>query len=238
MAAGGGPADWDVHDVKQARATQRDHHSRRLILVLVFVVALLAFLALAYFAQGGVPNSLDAQVHSFVDAHRSGALSAFFKGYTGLGQWFVLAAVALAAIAVLAATARRREAVFLFIVMTASLFLNVGLKLVFERGRPPADQALVYASGYALPSGHSMSSATLALALVVIAWPTRWRVPAIALAAVFTLLMGMSRIYLGVHWLTDVLAGWTMAVAIVTGTVLVMDLVGDAWARRKRARNA
>lgn len=225
--------------VRYSAAMKRDPHSRRLILALVFVIALLAFLALAFLARESGPDGLDAQVHSFVGAHRGDALSVFFKGYTDLGQWFVLAPAALAAIAVLTATARRREAVFLFIAMTASLLLDVVLKLAFARSRPPLDQALVRVSGYSFPSGHSMSSATLALALVVIAWPTRWRAPATVLAATFALLMGASRIYLGVHWLTDVLAGWAMAVAVVAGTVLVVDLVDHARAaRRKSAEKA
>jgi len=207
---------------------RRDPHSRRLILALVCAVAVLAFLALAFLARGSGPDSLDAQVHTFVGAHRTDALSAFFKGYTGLGRWFVLAAAALAAIAALTATARHREAVFLFAAMTAALLLDIALKLAFARSRPPLDQALVQAGGYSMPSGHSMSSATFALALIVIAWPTRWRVPATVLAATFALLMGVSRIYLGVHWLTDVLAGWAMAVAVVSGTLLIMDLMDDA----------
>ena len=213
---------------------RRDPHSRRLILALVCAVAVLAFLALAFLARGSGPDSLDAQVHTFVGAHRTDALSAFFKGYTGLGRWFVLAAAALAAIAALTATARRREAVFLFAAMTAALLLDIALKLAFARSRPPLDQALVQAGGYSMPSGHSMSSATFALALIVIAWPTRWRVPATVLAATFALLMGVSRMYLGVHWLTDVLAGWAMAAAVVTGTMLIMDLVDDARVARSK----
>ena len=213
---------------------RRDPHSRRLILALVCAVAVLVFLALAFLARGSGPDSLDAQVHTFVGAHRTDAPSAFFKGYTGLGRWFVLAAAALAAIAALTATARRREAVFLFAAMTAALLLDIALKLAFARSRPPLDQALVQAGGYSMPSGHSMSSATFALALIVIAWPTRWRVPATVLAATFALLMGVSRIYLGVHWLTDVLAGWAMAAAVVTGTMLIMDLVDDARVARSK----
>lgn len=218
---------------------KRDPRSRRLTLALVFVVALLTFLALAFLARGSGPDGLDAQANSFVSAHRTDAMSTFFKDYSGLGRWFVLAAAALAAIVALTATARRREAVFLFAVMVASPLLNVTLKLAFARSRPPLDQALVSAGGYALPSGHAMSSATFALALVVIAWPTRWRVPVTIIAATFALLMGASRIYLGVHWLTDVLAGWALAVAVVSGTALVMDVVRDARAaRRKRAETA
>jgi len=140
----------------------------------------------------------------------------------------VLAAAAVVAVAALAASARRREAAFLLIAMVAELLLNLALKSAFARARPPAAEALVHAGGYAFPSGHAMASATFALALAAIAWPTRWRWPAALLAAAFALLMGASRIYLGVHWLTDVLAAWAMAVAVVTGTELGLEICEDA----------
>jgi membrane-associated phospholipid phosphatase len=207
---------------------------RKSLLALVLVAAGAVFVALALVAGLGSPSGLDTQVHTWVGGHRSAALTTFFTKYTGLGQWFVLAAAAVVAIAALTASARRREAAFLFIAMVAELLLNVALKSAFARARPPAAEALVHAGGYAFPSGHAMASATFALALVVIAWPTRWRVPVALLAAAFALLMGASRIYLGVHWLTDVLAGWAMAVAIVAGTELGMELAEDARAERRR----
>jgi membrane-associated phospholipid phosphatase len=197
----------------------------------VIVAAIVVFIALALIARPGGPGGLDAQVHGWVGDHRSDALTTFFARYTGLGQWFVLAAAAVAAGAALTASARRREAAFLLIAMAAELLLNLALKSAFARTRPPAAEALVHAGGYAFPSGHSMASATFALALAVIAWPTRWRVPAALLAAAFALLMGASRIYLGVHWLTDVLAGWAMAVAIVSGTELGLEIYEDAHRR-------
>ena len=207
---------------------------RKSLLALVLVAAGAVFAALALLAHPGSPSGLDTQVLAWVGGHRSAALTTFFTKYTGLGQWFVLAAAAVVAIAALTASARRREAAFLFTVMVAELLLNLALKSAFARSRPPSGEALVHAGGYAFPSGHAMASATFALALVVIAWPTRWRVPAALLAAAFALLMGASRVYLGVHWLTDVLAGWAMAVAVVTGTELGLEIYEDARAERRR----
>ena len=200
----------------------------------MLVAAVAVFAALAPVARAGGAGGLDAQVHAWVGGHRSDAFTTFFTRYTGLGQWFVLAAAAGVAIVALTASARRREAAFLLIAIVAELLLNVALKAAFARSRPPAAQALVHAGSYAFPSGHAMASATFALALVVIAWPTRWRLPAALLAAAFALLMGASRIYLGVHWLTDVLAGWAMAVAVVAGTELGMELAEEARAARRR----
>jgi FMN phosphatase YigB (HAD superfamily)/membrane-associated phospholipid phosphatase len=182
-----------------------------------------------------MPTGLDERVNAFVAAHRSAALTTFFSGYTGLGQWLVLTAATATVLAALAWRARRRDALFLLIAMTLSPLLNLTLKHVFERARPAAESAVLSVNGYAFPSGHAMSSATFALALAVIAWPTRWRWPAAALAATFTLLMGLSRVYLGVHWLTDVLAAWVLAVAVVAATQVIVESAGAWRSRREQA---
>jgi membrane-associated phospholipid phosphatase/FMN phosphatase YigB (HAD superfamily) len=201
----------------------------------ILVAALLCFIALALLAHPSMPGGLDGRVSAFVAAHRSAALTTFFTAYTGLGRWFVLAAATAAVLAALARRARRRDALFLLIAMIVSPLLNLALKNLFERPRPPTASSLLSANGYAFPSGHAMSSATFALALAFIAWPTRWRWPAAALAATFALLMGVSRIYLGVHWLTDVLAGWVLAVAVVAVTQLIMESAGCRRSRREQA---
>jgi len=206
-------------------------HRRRLAATAVLAASLLCFFALAWFAAPGTPGSLDARVNAFVEAHRNAALTTFFSAYTGLGQWHVLTVATAAVLAVLVWRARRREAVFLLIAMTVSPLLNAALKLLFERVRPPAESAVLSVNGYAFPSGHTVSSAAFALALTVVAWPTRWRWPAAGLAGTFALLMGLSRVYLGVHWLTDVLAGWVLAAAVVATAWLIVE---SATARRSR----
>jgi FMN phosphatase YigB (HAD superfamily)/membrane-associated phospholipid phosphatase len=204
----------------------------------VFAAALLVFFGLALLAHPSMPGGLDARVNALVAAHRSAALTTFFTGYTGLGRWLVLAVATAAVLAALVRRARRRDALFLLIAMTVSPLLNLALKHLFERARPPAESAVLSVTGYAFPSGHAMSSATFALALAVIAWPTRWRWPAAALAATFALLMGLSRVYLGVHWLTDVLAGWVFAVAVVAATQLILEAAGAWRSRREQASHS
>ena len=204
----------------------------------VLVASLLCFFALALLAHPSTPSGLDGRVNAFAAAHRSAALTTFFTGYTSLGQWLVLTAATAAVLAALAWRARRRDAVFLLIAMIVSPLLNLALKHLFERVRPPAESAVLSVNGYAFPSGHAMSSATFALALAVIAWPTRWRWPAAGLAATFALLMGLSRVYLGVHWLTDVLAGWVLAVAVVAATQLIVESVTARRSRRSPEKRA
>jgi FMN phosphatase YigB (HAD superfamily)/membrane-associated phospholipid phosphatase len=219
-------------------ALSSDPSARRRLLApaAVLVASLLCFFVLALLAHPSTLGGLDARVNAIVEAHRTAALTTFFTGYTGLGQWLVLTAATVAVLAALAWRARRREAVFLLIVMAVSPLLEQALKHLFERVRPSAESAVLSVNGYAFPSGHAMSSATFALALAVIAWPTRWRWSAAGFAATFALLMGLSRVYLGVHWLTDVLAGWVLAVAVVAATYLIMESVTARRLRRSPKR--
>ena len=67
-----------------------------------------------------------------------------------------------------------------------------------------------------------MGSMTLACVLVLLAWPTRWRWPLLVVMSLFVALVGVSRIYLGVHYPSDILAGWSAA---LTWTVAIYLLV-------------
>lgn len=91
------------------------------------------------------------------------------------------------------------------------------LKHLFARDRPPLPDRLVALDSYAFPSGHAMMSAILACVLgaVVVRTvaPGIRRMGLLALLACYTLAVGISRVYLAAHWLTDVLAGWAFGVA-------------------------
>jgi len=94
-------------------ALSSDPGARRRLLApaAVLVASLLCFFALALLAHPSTPGGLDGRVNAIVEAHRAAALTTFFTGYTGLGQWLVLTAATVAVLAALAWRARRREAV-------------------------------------------------------------------------------------------------------------------------------
>src|SRR3546814_9961968 len=76
-----------------------------------------------------------------------------------------------------------------------------------------------------------MGSMTLAAVLVLLAWPTRWRWPVVAAMAVFVPMVGLSRVYLGVHFPSDILAGWAAALVWTTGAYLLLfRWKGRPWA--------
>jgi undecaprenyl-diphosphatase len=99
----------------------------------------------------------------------------------------------------------------------ATELLNLALKETFRRSRPSLFEEIATLHSYSFPSGHAMASAAAYGAVAVLVardCPSRAPV-AFAAAAVLALLIGASRIYLGVHWMTDVLAGWAAGLFVL-----------------------
>ena len=114
-----------------------------------------------------------------------------------------------------------RSATFAAVALGGSALANVLAKHLFARARPALWLSLAPETTYSFPSGHAMGSATLAAVLACLVWDTRWRWPVVVLGALFTLGVGLSRMYLGVHYPSDVLAGWSAAVAWTLGVRLI-----------------
>jgi undecaprenyl-diphosphatase len=121
------------------------------------------------------------------------------------------------AVAALLFCRKWREAEFLAVSGGGAALLNVCAKLVFSRQRPQLWETIVTESSFSFPSGHSIGSMSFALALSLLAWPTRWRWPVAIGAMSFAVAIGLTRLYLGVHYPSDVAAGWCAAFAWVGG---------------------
>jgi membrane-associated phospholipid phosphatase len=119
---------------------------------------------------------------------------------------------------------RRRwgDALFWALAVGGAALLNLAAKAAFGRVRPDLWMSIAPETTYSFPSGHAMGSMALTAALVVLLWPTRWRSLAIIGGALFTLLVGLSRVYLGVHYPSDILAGWAASLAWVIGVSVVL----------------
>lgn len=148
-------------------------------------------------------------------------LDGFFVLVSKIGYQGVVAIDVLIVLLVLAFR-RWREATFAAVAFLGSALLNVGAKQFFQRDRPTLWQSISPEGTFSFPSGHAMGSMTLAATVVLLAWPTRGRWPMIALMAAFILLVGYSRVYLGVHFPSDILAGWMAGAAWVVAAYLAL----------------
>jgi len=142
-------------------------------------------------------------------------VDAFFSTVSQFGYlWGVLPAD-VAILAYLIWRRSYRDGLFFGLSVVGSLLINLAAKNHFARDRPSLWTSITPEMTYSFPSGHAMGSMTLAAALVLLLWNTRWRWPALGGAVVFVVLVGLSRIYLGVHYPSDILAGWSAAAAWV-----------------------
>ncbi len=116
-------------------------------------------------------------------------------------------------VAVFAVRRRFRDAGFVFAALGGSMLLNMALRIAFARPRPTLWAPAEIQHSFGFPSGHAMADATLAVVVTALAWNGRWRWPVILLSTAFGLLVGASRIYNGVHYPSDVLAGWCAGVS-------------------------
>jgi undecaprenyl-diphosphatase len=151
---------------------------------------------------------------------------------TSLGGISVLALFASIAIAFLLIQRKRLSALLLVLGLAGGVALSEGLKAVFERERPPSAFQAVDTLNASFPSGHALLSTVFYLTLGVMltrAFP-RTHLKAFVLGAAMTvaLLIGLTRVYLGAHWASDVVAGWC------AGAVWAMALWLVAYAMERR----
>src|SRR5207247_2088440 len=103
---------------------------------------------------------------------------------------------------------RVNSAVFIVLTALGGFLLNAGLKMIFVRARPDIATAIAVASWYSFPSGHAMASFVVlgSMAYLVLRMRLDWmaRSALLALIIMMIVLVGMSRLYLGVHWISDI----------------------------------
>lgn len=196
-------------------------------------------LALGASAHAGL-SAYDVPVTTAVTGSRDGLLTPLARAFTFLGSTL---SISVLTIVVVAWLVWRRRAVLSGVVfagtMAVSAALTTILKHLVGRARPPAVDVLgAVDTSYSFPSGHSLNSMVffglLAAVVVAVTATLRARVAAVAGWLAATGAIGLSRIYLGYHWMTDVLAGWCTGLAIlalVAAIVLRTGILRADWRR-------
>lgn len=160
----------------------------------------------------GIPAA-DESTLQWMLAHRAPVPTAMFEEITYLGGTVGMLGLAAAAVALVLAH-RRWEALVVVVTATGGELLTDALKDLYQRPRPPDLTRLTVATSYSLPSGHSLVSVValgiMAAVGVHLLHRTSARVAVVGFAGVLAVAIGVSRLYLGVHWLTDVLDGWLL----------------------------
>ena len=162
----------------------------------------------------------------------------FFLNVTALGSGTLAVLIALIVMGALALQGRRFSIALIAVSVTGAGALTTVLKEIFARPRPPVEYRAVEALQMSFPSGHSFIAATLYLtigALLTGIAPTRgMKIYIMAVAIVLVVLVGLSRIYLGVHYTTDVLGGWCAGVIWAIACSIAAHFLRSRHARQQQ----
>ena len=199
----------------------------------VVVSLFLVFLVLSLIARTPELQRRDAAMTRAIQLGRTPALDRFFRAVTILGDPLPLIVLVGATALVLLGRGRHWPAVF--VAATVLAFpLNLLIKEIIRRPRPGDDAAniLLAVVGRSFPSGHAMTTVVSYGFLAFLAWvlPARpvTRVALVLLISLVPFLVGLSRVYLGVHWASDIIGGWTAGLLCLLVLVLAYRVVTGA----------
>jgi undecaprenyl-diphosphatase len=106
-----------------------------------------------------------------------------------------------------------RSLLYLVLTLLGSGIISISTKIFFHRMRPSLFESSYPLPGdFSFPSGHALLSMTFVITLVILTWETKWRWLVISLGGLFALAIAWTRLYLGVHFPSDILGGWFLAI--------------------------
>ena len=206
------------------------HSDRSRIAIIVTGVLILAVVLLGLAVQRGVFSDFDHAISAQLNFHTGQTprwlivVMQVISWFGGGVQRYII--VGLLAVAMWRWMGRAQGIAMGVAALSSSLVSSV-MKVLFERARPDLVSHLDHVNNASYPSGHSTNAAVVYL-LIAMLVPDRYKPAAYALGITMTLLTGISRINLGVHWPTDVLGGWMLGTAFALG--------GAIWVARTNAR--
>lgn len=197
------------------------HRVRILLLFLAVLLPLLVFGKIAHEIVEREAISFDQPVQWWAHSRQSAGLDQVMLGASRLGSPPLMALFCSLVSFFFWLKKRRGDLAFFLVGVVGAGLLNLVAKRVFGRARPDLWVSIDPRSDFSFPSGHAMGTMALWMAILVLVWPTKLRVPVLLCGAVFVFCVGLSRVYLGVHFPSDVLCGWLASFAWVIGLNLI-----------------
>lgn len=191
---------------------------------IIFLILILIFIKIAEDVFEKEIFQFDEAIYNFLVNHRNTALNIFFKNITQLGSAIVLAIITILCVILIK---DKRYKILVPANLATIAAMNILLKNIFERPRPNKLR-LIEETGYSFPSGHAMASTAFYGILIYIAYKKiknkKLRNITCIMLAILILLIDISRIYVGVHYVSDVLGGTCLSIAYLIIITKILDL--------------
>ncbi|GFE70714.1 phosphatase PAP2 family protein [Chroococcus sp. FPU101] len=182
------------------------------------IFALLAFSIL----QNGTSLSWDVSLLSAIHQTETPQLDAFASILTQFGYLKGIAPIVFLVSLLLILRQQWHRLAYLLTVEFGAILISYSVKLVYHRARPHLWELFQpLPLDYSFPSGHSLMSMILFVALLHLSWETRWYKWVMLIGGLYVVSVGWTRMYLGVHFPSDVLGGWMLAIAWGVGVNLI-----------------
>lgn len=207
---------------KQISDAQFNLTAKMLVAFVALTAAILVFVAIANrVLQQSTPH-IDTVVLGVVRDGSNKFLDAIMPVITHAGGVVGVMALTVMLVGVFWYKREYRRAAIIALSTFGVMALSIILKAVFMRDRPDALLWLIHETGYSFPSAHAMMSAALGVSIVAALWNSRWRWWAVGAATIYIVAIGFSRLYLSVHYPTDIVAGWCVGIVWAITVVLVL----------------
>ena len=216
----------DLRELVRTRLDPAQRYGLRLTLVgIAVVVVAVPFATLTFQVidqgpltrfDGRLADALNQWVNGRPDSIR------VLEAVSLLAKPITLYIVVALAVGLLWSPGRRRICIFLVATSLGGGIVDTLVKIAVDRPRPVVDHPISEAVGKSFPSGHAMSATVTYGALLVALWPLipeRWRPRALLATIVLILAVGTSRLFLGLHFVTDVIGGYLLGLAWLSGAV-------------------
>lgn len=199
-----------------------------LIEICLCLISLFIFLKIVNYYRNFGQFAIDSTISKYLTGMRGPLLTGFIKIVTSTGNFASILVISIVIILFLARKGKKKESLFYSLSVIGIWLFNELLKIVFKRPRP-AGAHLVDVTGYSFPSGHAMIFMGFSLLIVYYILENvksmGMRMILSTLMILYAVSVGLSRVYLGVHYFSDVIAGWMAAVLWVSVMIMIYKLL-------------
>jgi membrane-associated phospholipid phosphatase len=195
------------------------HYSTKIMVLSTFVVAVNVFYWLAFYIKANAPISAERSFLLFLHQYEMPLLN-----HLALALCTLVTTLSVTVLLYLLYRRRWQSAAFWFAATAGSALLSGIAKKIVHRVRPELWDLIAPQSSFGFPSGHATESMAIFVAALCIVRTPKMRMAVVPMAAVFVPLVGLCRMYLGVHYPTDIFAGWALSLAWVSALGIAFNL--------------